>query len=247
MYTVLCVDDHIEDLSSVFVMIRKALNVDMITATSYEAAKQLLSAIPKIDAFVLDIELSDERSTGIQLANHIRSLSEHTNTPIIFVSMYSHYSRRLLSTIQNSAFLTKPLRSNELLTTLGSFFGIADYMHQHQEYEPFRIPIHKSGYVEISPRDISYIEVNRNELTVQYIHGEAIMTKCVHGCFKTILDQIEAQSITHLRQIYRSIIINIDQVKEIEFKGNIGTVILFGDPMPKPVGSMYKHQLSDLL
>lgn len=246
MYTVLCVDDHIEDLSSVFATIRKELCVDMITATSYEAAKQLLG-MSKIDAFVLDIELSDERSTGIQLANLIRSLPQYATTPIVFVSMYSHYSRRLLSTIQNSAFLTKPLRPQELLLTLGAFFGIAAYMHQAHTYEPFRIPIHKSGYMEIDPRDISFIEVNRNELTVQYIHGERVTVKCVHGCFKSILDQIEAGSVTHLRQVYRSIIINIDQVKEIEFKGNIGSVTLFGDREPKPVGSMYKHQLSELL
>ncbi len=244
MYTVLCVDDHIEDLSTAFAAMRKELDIDLITATSYEAAKQLLST-SAIDAFLLDIELSDDRSTGIQLANDIRRLPQYATTPIVFVSMYSHYSHRLLSTVQNSAFLTKPIRSQELLSTLGAFFGIAAYMHPN--YEPFRIPIHKSGYIEINPRDISYIDVNRNELTVQYISGETVTAKCVHGCFKSILDQMEAQSISHLRQIYRSIIINIDQVKEIDLKGNIGTVTLFGDPTPKPVGSMYKHHLSDLL
>lgn len=246
MQTVLCVDDHIEELSSLFVTVRQELGVDIITATSYEAAKRLLEN-SKIDAFVLDIELSAERSTGIQLANHIRSLPEYITTPIIFVSMYSHYSKRLLSTIQNSAFLSKPLRPQEFMNTLGFCLGIVEYVKQSRPHEPFRIPIQKSGYLEINPQDISYIEVNRNVLTVQYIRGETLTTKCANGSFKSILEQIEEHSITHLRQIYRSIIINIDQVKEIDLKGNIGSVTLFGDPNPKPVGSMYQHHLDDLL
>ena len=246
MYTVMCIDDVLEDLFEALPVLQQKLSANIITARSYTTALSMLSN-QKVDIFIIDIELSDGRNTGIQLAEHIRQNSAYTTTPIIFVSMYSHYSKRLMTNFQSSAFLTKPVQSSVLLNTVGAFLGIPEFIRQNVRYEPFIIPLYQNSFIEVNPNSISYIELNRNELTIQYINGQVISAKCPHGCFKTILQQIKAHSISHLRQIYRSIIINVDQVKKIELNGNVGSLWLFGDPIPKPIGSIYKNELSDIL
>lgn len=246
MYTILCVDDRAHELAPALEHLGSLLPAEVTCVASFADAAALLEH-KQFDAFILDIELSNSRHTGIQLADRIRSQSAHATTPIVFVSMYSHYSMRLLSAVNNSAFLSKPVHPNDLLYTVGAALGIATYVDRNRRYEPFVIPLSQGGFLEVDPKGISYIEVNRNQLTVQYIDGQTVRTKCAHGCFKALLDRIDEQSIAHLRQIYRSIIVNIDQIKTLEFNGNVGTVYLFGDPEPKPIGSLYKHNLKELL
>ncbi len=246
MYKLMCIDDHAEDLVDILTILHNKLSAEIIIAHTYAEALYHLTN-DKFDAFIVDIELSNGRYTGIQLADIIRKNPCYTTTPIVFISMYSHYSRRLLSSIQNCAFLTKPVQSDKLAYIIGACLGIPEYIKQNQNCEPFLIPISTNQFVEVNPKDISFIELIHNELTIQYINGEKTIVKCMHGCFKQIIDHIHEHSIAYLKQIYRSIIVNIDQVKKIDLQGNIGTLWLFGDPIPKPIGSKFKQELSELL
>ncbi len=246
MYTFLCVDDNPEELSTAMTVLEEELDAHIITAQSYTAALELLND-NTIDAFIVDIELSEGRHTGIQLVDVIRDDPSHTKTPVVFVSIHSHFSGRLLTTVQNSAFLTKPVQPAELLSAVGALLGIPRYVKQLPSSPTLIIPVQPNKHIEIDPKNISYIELSHNMLTIQYIDGQALCTKCANGCLKSILEQIEMYPITHLRHVYRSLIINIDQIKKIEFNGNKGTIRLFGDTKPKPLGYKYREQLSELL
>lgn len=246
MRTILCVDDNPNDLLDCLTLLRRELHTKIIIAETYHVALELLSEYT-FELFIIDIELSESRYTGIQLANEIRKTALYSTTPIVFASMYSHYSKRLLSTFHNSAFLAKPINSTELLRTIGRFWGLPQFLRADHSCRPLIIQLPCQGCVEIKPDDISYIEINQNELIVQYINGHTMRTKCQHGCFKSILTHIQNYSISHLKQIHRSFIINVEQIKSVYWSGNSGHVYLFGDSVEKPIGNRYREQLSEFL
>ena len=246
MRTILYVDDNPNDLLDHLTLLQRELQAKIIITKTYHAALELLNMYT-FDLFIIDIELAESRYTGIQFANEIRKTFLYSTTPIVFVSMYSHYSKRLLSTVHNCAFLTKPVASTKLLRTVGCFWGIPQFLSAQHTSQPLIIQLPCQGCIEINPDDISYIEINQNELIVQYINGHTMHAKCQHGCFKSILAHIQAHRINHLKQIHRSFIINVEQIKSVNWSGNSGYVYLFGDPIPKPIGNRYRDQLSEFL
>ncbi|MBQ3069695.1 MAG: response regulator [Clostridia bacterium] len=245
-YTILCLDDHIQELQEPLIALKKALSVSILPAEDIRHADRLLNSTD-IDLFILDIELSEERTTGISLARDIRCIPRYARTPILFISTYSHYSRHLLSSVAHSAFLPKPFTADALIAKVGLLLGIDRYIQSAYRHAPLTVSTKHGVSVEIEAHRVSFIALEKGELAVQYIDGQALRFSVPHGVLQELLAQIEEGEYTELRQIYRSVIINVEQIRSIDLNKNSGEVWLFRDNVPKPVGNRYRRHLEEFL
>ncbi len=245
-YTILCVDDRLHELTSGLLALKQAIQADIVPADSISHAEAILQDT-HFDAFILDIEMSDERTTGIQLAHTIRCHPSYTAAPILFISTYSHYSQHLLASVAHSAFLPKPFTDEELIAKTGMLLGIDRYVERAYRKAVLTVSTKGGNRLELDAQAISFIALEKGELIIQQLEGPPLRFFAPHGAFHELLDQIQDEKLTFLRQIYRSIIINIEQIRTIDLSKNHGEVWLFHDPVPKPVGNRYRHHLNEFL
>ncbi len=242
----LCLDDHAADLAAHLAALQERLAVTVHTAHSCEDANAKAKEHP-IDLFILDIELGRSEQSGIQLARQWRLCDRYRQTPIVFISMYSHYSRYVLSAVEHSTFLSKPFSTDTLVAKVGMLLGMPQYLEQAYTDAKLAVPTTQGSFIEIDAHRILYMELIRSQLHIQCIDGTAMTVKSGHGQFKALLEEIHAARASHLRQVYRSVIINIHQIRQLTMEKNRGEVLLFHDDIPKPVGNRYRDQLAEFL
>lgn len=243
---VLCLDDRITELCAHLTALKEVLDINVYIAQTPQEASVIANE-HRIDLFIMDIELERQDGSGIRFAQQLQLTDCYRQTPVLFISMYSHYSRYLLHTIAHSSFLSKPFSPEALIAKVGMILGIGGYAEKAYAQATLTIPTARGGFVEIDSARVSCIELIRSELVVHYTDGQTMTLKSSHGCFKALLDEIRTQNVSHLRQIYRSVIINVHQIKKLNMSKNSGEVLLFYDDVPKPVGNRYRDRLAEFL
>jgi len=243
---ILCLDDHLTELTPHLTALTAAVHAEVLPTRT---AAQATAAADRqtVDLFILDIELGRQEGDGLRLAQQWRLDERYRRTPILFISMYSHYSRYVLSAIEHCSFLSKPFSPEALTAKVGRLLGMDGFIEQAYADVKLTVPATSGGFVELDPYRIRCIELIRSELIVHYTDGQVMTLKSSHGCFKALLAEMDAVGITHLRQIYRSVIINVHQIKELRLNKNSGEVWLFHDEEPKPVGNRYRDRLKEFM
>ena len=165
----------------------------------------------------------------------------------MFMVILLSFSYRVINRYRNCSFLKKPFNTNDFILQCGMLLGINKCFHRFCQKSIITIPVSKQTQIEIYPQNISYIDVNNGQLSIQYTNGKFEQFYCSSGAFKSLVEQIKRDSDNVLRQIHRSIIVNVDQVKRVEIQKKIGFVWLFNDPTPKPLGIRFRDNMSDLL
>lgn len=245
-YRALCFEDDFDTLPVDLDTIGQELSVQFVPARTFDEAQHLMKT-QAFDLFVLDIEIQNERTTGIQLAEHIRQQPAYAATPILFTSMHTHYSHWLLSKIRHSAFLSKPFSPADLTHEIGVALELPAYLQQHYAQPPLLLPNANGTYLEVDPLSVSYIETSQRHLSIQYIDGRSVQLTHSNGLLKDLLTQINSLHITCLRQIYRSILINVNQIKTIRIEKNVGEVYLFHETRALPLGMGYRENIQEFL
>lgn len=220
--------------------------IRLVIARTCEEARNLYSSF-RFDAFILDIEIKDSRETGIEFAEELRTNNIYCTTPIIFLSMHSHYSSKLLNHIKNSSFISKPTSNSKIIEQFSLMLNLPEYITKYYSFQSLIISTDSNTKLEIYPNKLSFIEANGREITFQYMDGKTVKLLCKYGTFKNILAQINEKNIACLRQIHRSIIVNIKQIRDIYIENHIGYVYLFADNVPKPLGIRYRHNVVEFI
>ncbi len=246
-YTALWLEDDSRDIPSFVRRVCDSLNVTLLFADTISTAVEIAQN-HAIDLFLLDIEIADERTTGIDFACQLRFMQQYYRTPIVFVSSYAHLARHLFETIQYCRLLTKPYNEQALETMVGSALGFFDIIKKATNDVSLLIPVKRERTVEVDGKNICYIEfLKDNTVRIQFNHGECLTFHCQRSTRKYILDQIAQNNMSHLAQIYRSMVVNINEIKSVELNGHGGTVYLFGDTMGKPLGIRYRDNVKNFL
>ena len=247
MYTALWLEDDCAEIPPFVERVCNMLNATILFVKTFSAANDIMQK-QQIDVFLLDIEIAGERLTGIEFARQIRSSQRYYKTPIIFVSNYSHLSRHLFATVRYCQLLSKPYNEEGLERSIGSALGIYRYSLEQCADTSLMIPVKRERIIEVDARTVCYIEfLKENAVRIQYNYGECITLNCQRSARKFILDQIHQNKISHLVQIYRSIVVNIHEIKSVKQEGREGSVYLFGEDIPKPLGSKYRDNLKNFL
>lgn len=84
-YNILCLEDNFPEIEQAMRALQKKLKARIYIAGNYAEAEKLLSA-RHFDLFILDIEMKGERSTGIQLAESVRTMHLYSTVPPPFFS-----------------------------------------------------------------------------------------------------------------------------------------------------------------
>ena len=245
-YVILYLEDDYGSFGTDLTKLRRPKSMRIYIADCCQKARELIDAAD-FDLFILDIEIKGSRESGIQFAEELRTSEKYAQTPIIFASMHSHYSSSLLSHIKNSAFLKKPFDLSALEDQICLMLNIPEYVKRY--YSPDTIAVQTSGGVafEIKPNAVSFIEAVGKDIVIQYQSGKTVCIAGQYGVFKSILSQIQSRGVDCLRQIHRSVIINVNQISRIELSKNVGQAYLFGDDTPKPIGIRYRENIAEFI
>ena len=243
---ILYFEDHLDEIAQFLPKICDQFHASVDLAKNFQQANEFLQT-NRYDLFLLDIEIDGTRATGIQFAEQLRKDPRYIATPIIFTSMHTHHSHRSLSNLRHIAFLSKPFTQDQLLMQIGVALESPEYLKYYYQPPYLQLPVSNRAIVEIDPTEISFIQFADNQLTFQYINGEQLFISRRIYSFQEILQQIEELHIDFLRQIYRSIIVNIKQIQNVQLGKNIASVFLFHDETPKPLAYRYRHNLAEYL
>ena len=113
-YKILIVDD----ISEYALALKMYLpdDAEVLTATSFEQAEELLASDTRIDLAIIDVRLKENKPddiSGMDLLSRIRERSP--NTPVIMTSAYQTIEYRLEAMERGAAaFLKKPLQPDEI-------------------------------------------------------------------------------------------------------------------------------------
>lgn len=239
-------EDHPDEILPMLPALRERFGAKVDLAENFEQAQAYLSD-RRYDLFLLDIEIDGSRVTGIRLAEKIRQDPGYAAAPIIFTSMHTHHSHRLLSALQHVSFLAKPFTAEQLFLQIGVALGLPEYLENYYRPAPLRLPLSAHSAVEVEPDEIAFIELSGGRLILQYINGEQLTVSRKFCPFGEVLRQIDELQLTFLRQIYRSVIVNVDQIRTVEMRKNTALVWLFHDDTPKPLAYHYRKNIAEYL
>jgi len=164
-------------------------------------AKEVLQN-ESVHLVILDINLGEEDSDGIELAQYIR---EKHNIPFIYLTAYnnSEVISRAIATTPNS-YLTKPFKIVDLITS------VELAIRQHAEKYRLRpkIIVREGDYnVEISVEDIDYIESEGNYLMI-YAGKKVYKSR---STIKQFLDNLPADIFI---QTHRAYVVNKNKIEK---------------------------------
>ena len=243
--SILFLEDDIPSLGVDFLFLQKRLDAQIVPAVTIQDALRRMET-QHFDLFVLDIEIMGEGSTGAQLAALIRRDPSYAVTPILFISAHRHLSQWLFSSVRCCTFLPKPFSKEALLAEMGLALGIEEFARR-QYAPPMLLIVGMNGTaIEVDPLTVCYIEVTGRELRVQYTNGD--VQRLPRGnSFRSVLKQAASERIPYLRQVYRSILINVNCLRAVEINKNHAQLYLFNVPHPLPLGMKYRDNLRDFL
>lgn len=170
-------------------------------AKNVTEAKEILEK-EQVHLVILDINLGEENSDGIDLAQFIK---EQYSIPFIYLTAYnnSEVINRAIATTPNS-YLTKPFKIIDLITS------VELAIRQHAEKYRFRpkIIVREGDYnVEISVEDIDYIESEGNYLMI-YAGNKVYKSR---STIKQFLENLPSDVLV---QTHRAYVVNKNKIEK---------------------------------
>lgn len=162
---ILLLDDDSLELNNTKTFIESnILSIEVIAINSYEESINYIRKYNMdIEAYILDIELSYSKYSGIEVAKYIRNDPLKALVPIIFTTSYSHYGSGYLREIHYYDFYVKPYDKVQLLNSIKSSLSLLTKKSFNQVNELI-ISLLYGVSVILNFNDITCIEIIGKEL-----------------------------------------------------------------------------------
>ena len=211
---------------------------------TFEKAEDAFSALNSCQyefcAFILDIELTGQKHTGIDVAEIIKSNAQTSSKPIFFLTSYKHFGYGSLRHLHYYDFFTKNTDFEKIATSIEN----AILPHNDEKLKSPIISLQGLFCVyEIKLNDISCIEQFGKEIVITDLSGHVSSYRVKPCAFIHVCKQIEQLNYKKFQQVHRSIILNFHRIQKIEWHKNTASVFLFNTPDCKPVGKTYLEKL----
>jgi DNA-binding LytR/AlgR family response regulator len=175
---------------------------------SFQNPGKLLEAGHIYDLIFLDIQLTDEPLTGIDVARILRGDGDYT--PIVYITSHRNFMTHAF-TVHAFAYLTKPLIPHEFFTVMDDYFSRLSAI-DGSEIE-FRT---RDGSLNLRPGEIVYLcLLSRRDILVKIKSGEEIM---ITGMMKELITHL---SPFNFFQANRSFIVNMHYVYNLLYEYTI--------------------------
>lgn len=243
---ILLLDDDSLELNNTKTFIESNMpSIKVIAVNSYEESINYIRKYNMdIEAYILDIELSYSKYSGIEVAKYIRNDPLKALVPIIFTTSYSHYGSGYLREIHYYDFYVKPYDKEQLLNSIKSSLSLLTKNSFNQVNELIISLLYGASLI-LNFNDITCIEIIGKELHITNMLGKVEKYHVKYNTFSKILNYIcTHEELNSFIQIHRCIIINADRIKKIEKGKNIADIWLFNLDNPKPVGKTYFSKIS---
>ncbi len=240
---VLLLDDDQTELEKTKQLLENNLIVKIIPIDNADNIMPLLTDYAThFSAFILDIEMTGQSHTGIDIAKKIRQIPGCLHTPLIFLSSYAHYSGGVLKDLHYYDFICKPYNSSILLRVLQQALAIKSPISLSSETQDNILFDGTQFSYEVNTNTISCIELFRNEIIITNLLGNDTTYVVKPKAFSAICNQLENMH-TALAQVHRCYIINLNRIKHIERSKNTAQITLFNVQKTIPIGKSFFHLL----
>jgi len=125
-FRVMIVDDNENNLYSLNTLIRKYMDVDVIQASSGQAALDMALQDPRIDLIVLDIQMPE--MDGFQTASMLKVRKKTRDIPIIFLTAAyktDEFQRKGYE-VGAADYLLKPIDDNQLINKISTYLRLIE-------------------------------------------------------------------------------------------------------------------------
>ena len=109
-------DDTIQSNGLKHIIEDRYPDADIITASSYDEAVSFIDD-NTFDLFMLDINLGGGK-TGLDVCSYIRSIPDHENTPVIFITDIITPNLDVINRYHCKYYFSKPYSSDDVITAL---------------------------------------------------------------------------------------------------------------------------------
>ncbi len=125
-FRVMIVDDNEHNLYSLNTLISKYMDVDVIQASSGQAALELALQDPRIDLIILDIQMPE--MDGFQTASMLKVRQKTRDIPIIFLTAAyktDEFQRKGYE-VGAADYLLKPIDDNQLINKISTYLRLIE-------------------------------------------------------------------------------------------------------------------------
>lgn len=238
---ILLLEDDSLSLSSTQRIIEEQVPAQVIAINSADSAMSSIEKYAQLfSAFILDIEMPNQRYTGIDIAYKIRQIAGCEHTPIIFLTSHVHFGGAALKAIHYFDFIQKPFDDTILIRSLQQALALSPPIGIFSEIVHFDGP---DMHYQLDASNILCVEMIRNKLVVTDCENKDTEYPIKAKSFASICDQISHMQIP-LQQVHRCYIVNLHRIKEIRWGKNTATLSLFNSNKQIPVGKTFLNILT---
>lgn len=192
-----------------------------------------------IDLFILDIIINKNiigDTSGMKFAEKIRGIIKYEFVPVIFISSLYDPKLYAYSSIHSYEYIEKPFDKNHIIDTVTKALRFPGSQKDEK-----RICFRVDGAVfVIRCSDVFYIESFRHKIYIYKTDGHKIIAP--YRTFRNILLETED---SNLRQISRSIIINVKYLELVDWVNNYVKMKECSNLLN--IGVTFKKELRDFL
>lgn len=238
---ILLVDDDATALSETRKLIEHHIPARVIPADNADAVTASIEKYaPYFSVFILDIEMTGQSCTGIDIAQKIRQTSGCEHSPIIFLTSHKHFGGSALKKLHYYDFINKPYDKTVLIQSIQQALAIDSTTSTDIATIQFD---DLQAHHQIKANSILCIELVQNNLIVTDNLGRDFVYQVRSKTFLSICNQISHIQ-SPLAQVHRCYIVNLYRIKEIVFGKNTALLSLFNSDKQIPVGKTFLNILS---
>lgn len=226
MYTVLIVEDDINQLDALSLIINQYNNkFTIFKADSYSAAVEYLDKY-NINIFILDVDLSRTSNdfNGIRLGSLIRSKYKYIYTPIIFITSIPEKISEAINVLHCYSYILKPYNKNDVNNALNSIINS---------------PLIQDLTIVVNNLQGIGCKIKHSEILYIEAYGRYIKIHNSHGYIQTsdyTLDKLTSTMLNDFVRCHRKYLVNTNYVTNYD-KTNL-LLTCASDLIP--VGRAYK-------
>lgn len=237
-------DDESKELEHVQELLESRLPVQVVPISDSDAGLQLIRTnASAFAAYILDIEMVGQTYCGIQIAEEIRRQPGCALVPILFLTSRVHFGGEALRYIHYYDFLPKPCDAKRLIGDLRSALAL-DNAPGESRKAPIVLLEGRGTSLRLDLSMVSCLEISGQDMLITDFRGQVTAFPIKPRTFSKLCAELDTLPGHAMVQVHRSVIINRNRIRAIEWRKNSATIWLFNVADWKPAGKNYLDNLA---
>lgn len=243
-HRIFLMDDESQELEHIQKLLEEQLPVQVVPISDSDVGLQLIRTdASTFAAYILDIEMVGQTYCGIQVAEEIRRQPGCALVPILFLTSHTHFGGEALRHIHYYDFLQKPCDAARLVEDLRTALAL-DGAAVGGAKAPSVVLEGRGVSLRLDLSVVSCLEISGQDMLITDFRGQVTVFPIKPHTFSKLCAELEAMPGHAMVRVHRSVIINRNRIREIEWRKNSATIWLFNVADWKPAGKNYLDKLA---